>query len=46
LSDEGQPRRTGTAAAQGITKAEALSKGLEVKSMEFVKQGAKVYHKA
>jgi len=29
-----------------IAEARALSKGQEVKSVEFVKQGAKVYHKA
>jgi len=34
------------AAVQGITKAEALSKGMEVKSVECVKQGAEVYHNA
>jgi len=34
------------AAAQGIAEAEALAKGMEVKSVEFVKQGAEVYHKA
>ncbi|WP_148717357.1 phosphomethylpyrimidine synthase ThiC [Chitinolyticbacter meiyuanensis] len=31
---------------QGIAEAEALRKGMEVKSIEFVKQGAQVYHKA
>ena len=34
------------AAAQGIAEADALAKGMEVKSVEFVKQGAEVYHKA
>ncbi|MBI5919660.1 MAG: phosphomethylpyrimidine synthase ThiC [Nitrosomonadales bacterium] len=34
------------AAAQGIAEQEALEKGMEVKSVEFVKQGAEVYHKA
>ncbi len=34
------------AAAQGIAEAEALAKGMEVKSVEFVKEGAEVYHKA
>jgi len=29
------------AAAQGIAEAEALAKGMEVKSVEFVKQGAR-----
>ncbi|MEC5398424.1 phosphomethylpyrimidine synthase ThiC [Uliginosibacterium sp. H1] len=33
------------AAAQGIAEEEALKKGMEVKSVEFVKTGAKVYHK-
>ena len=31
---------------EGIAEAEALAKGMEVKSIEFVKQGAQVYHKA
>ncbi|GHD67477.1 phosphomethylpyrimidine synthase ThiC [Jeongeupia chitinilytica] len=31
---------------QGIAEAEALAKGMEVKSIEFVKTGAEVYHKA
>jgi phosphomethylpyrimidine synthase len=34
------------AAAQGVSEKEALEKGMEVKSVEFVKQGAQVYHKA
>ena len=34
------------AAKEGIAEAEALQKGMEVKSVEFVKQGAEVYHKA
>ncbi|GAB4061075.1 phosphomethylpyrimidine synthase ThiC [Uliginosibacterium sediminicola] len=33
------------AAAQGVSDDEALKKGMEVKSVEFVKTGAKVYHK-
>jgi phosphomethylpyrimidine synthase len=33
------------AAKQGISEEEALEKGMEVKSVEFVKQGAEVYHK-
>ncbi len=33
------------AAAQGITEDEALKKGMETKSVEFVKKGAEVYHK-
>ena len=33
------------AAAQGIAEAEALEQGMETKSIEFVKTGAKVYHK-
>lgn len=33
------------AAAQGVSEEEALKKGMEVKSVEFVKTGAKVYHK-
>ncbi len=33
------------AAQQGIAEAEALSKGMEAKSIEFVKRGAEVYHK-
>ena len=31
------------AAQQGIDEAEALKKGMEVKSIEFVKSGAEVY---
>jgi phosphomethylpyrimidine synthase len=34
------------AAKEGIAEAEALAKGMEVKSVEFVKKGAEVYHKA
>jgi len=34
------------AAKEGIAEAEALKKGMEIKSIEFVKQGAEVYHKA
>jgi phosphomethylpyrimidine synthase len=33
------------AAQQGIAEAEALAKGMEVKSVEFVKAGAEVYRK-
>jgi phosphomethylpyrimidine synthase len=33
------------AAKQGVSEAEALEKGMEIKSVEFVKQGAEVYHK-
>ncbi|MFC4160515.1 phosphomethylpyrimidine synthase ThiC [Chitinimonas lacunae] len=33
------------AASQGVSEQEALQKGMEVKSIEFVKQGAQVYHK-
>jgi phosphomethylpyrimidine synthase len=32
------------AAKQGLSEQEALTKGMEVKSVEFVKQGAEVYH--
>jgi len=34
------------AAQEGIAEAEALAKGMQVKSIEFVQQGAEVYHKA
>ncbi|MFA5371928.1 MAG: phosphomethylpyrimidine synthase ThiC [Sideroxydans sp.] len=34
------------AAKEGIAETEALAKGMEVKSIEFVKMGAEVYHKA
>jgi len=34
------------AAKEGLTEQAALEKGMEVKSIEFVKQGAQVYHKA
>jgi phosphomethylpyrimidine synthase len=33
------------AAAQGIAEADALEKGMEVKSIEFIKAGAEVYSK-
>jgi len=33
------------AAKQGVSEADALEKGMEIKSVEFVKQGAEVYHK-
>jgi phosphomethylpyrimidine synthase len=33
------------AAAQGLAETEALKRGMEVKSVEFVKTGADVYHK-
>jgi phosphomethylpyrimidine synthase len=34
------------AAAQGIAESEALAKGMEVKAVEFVEQGAEIYRKA
>jgi phosphomethylpyrimidine synthase len=34
------------AAKEGLSEQAALEKGMEVKSVEFVKQGAEVYHKA
>jgi phosphomethylpyrimidine synthase len=34
------------AAKEGLSEQAALGKGMEVKSVEFVKQGAEVYHKA
>ena len=34
------------AAKEGLSEQEALEKGMETKSVEFVKQGAEVYHKA
>jgi len=34
------------AATQGVSEQEALQKGMEAKSVEFVKQGAQVYRKA
>ena len=33
------------AAKEGLNEADALQKGMEVKAVEFVKQGAEVYHK-
>jgi phosphomethylpyrimidine synthase len=33
------------AAAQGVSEEDALKKGMEVKSAEFVKQGAEIYQK-
>ena len=34
------------AAKEGLSEQEALNKGMQAKSVEFVKQGAEVYHKA
>jgi phosphomethylpyrimidine synthase len=34
------------AKAQGIAEEDALKKGMEVKSIEFVKKGAEIYHKS
>ena len=34
------------AAKQGISEQDALQKGMEVKAIEFVKGGAKLYDKA
>jgi len=34
------------AAKQGVSENEALAKGMQEKSVEFVRSGAKVYHKA
>ncbi|TAJ80355.1 MAG: phosphomethylpyrimidine synthase ThiC [Gallionellaceae bacterium] len=34
------------AAKEGIAEAEALAKGMEVKAVEFVRQGASIYRKA
>ena len=34
------------AAAQGIAEDEALKKGMAEKSVEFVRTGAEIYHKA
>ena len=34
------------AAAQGIAESEAIAKGMEVKAVEFVEQGAQIYRKA
>lgn len=33
------------AASKGISEKDALSKGMEVKAVEFIKQGAELYHK-
>lgn len=44
--NEYHPEQRDFAAAQGVSKKEALEKIMEVKSVEFVKQGAEVYHKA
>ena len=33
------------AAKQGLSDADALTKGMEIKAVEFVKQGAEVYRK-
>jgi phosphomethylpyrimidine synthase len=34
------------AAKHGVSAEEALKKGMEVKSIEFVKQGSEIYSKA
>lgn len=34
------------AAKQGVSEPEALEKGMEAKSDEFVKEGANIYRKA
>ena len=34
------------AAKEGVSEQEALAKGMEVKSVEFVKKGAEIYSKA
>jgi phosphomethylpyrimidine synthase len=34
------------AAAQGVSEQDALAKGMEIKAVEFVKQGAEIYRKA
>jgi phosphomethylpyrimidine synthase len=34
------------AASQGVSEQDALKKGMQEKSVEFIKTGAKVYHKA
>ena len=34
------------AAEHGVSPEQALSKGMEAKSIEFVKKGAAIYHKA
>jgi len=34
------------AASQGVSEQEALAKGMEVKAVEFVKQGVEIYRKA
>jgi phosphomethylpyrimidine synthase len=34
------------AAKHGVAEAEALENGMEAKAVEFVKQGAEVYHRA
>jgi phosphomethylpyrimidine synthase len=33
------------AAKLGVSEAEALKKGMEVKAVEFVKQGAEIYQR-
>ena len=34
------------AAKQGLAEGDALTKGMEVKAIEFVKKGAEIYSKA
>jgi phosphomethylpyrimidine synthase len=33
------------AASQGVSEAEALKRGMELKAVEFVEQGAQIYRK-
>jgi phosphomethylpyrimidine synthase len=44
IAEDVRPVRCGTA-EQGIAEEEALKKGMEEKSREFVKKGAEVYAK-
>jgi phosphomethylpyrimidine synthase len=45
ITEAVRPARCGTA-EQGLSEEEALKRGLEAKSKEFVEKGAEVYAKA
>jgi phosphomethylpyrimidine synthase len=45
ITEDVRPARCGTA-EQGIAEEEALKRGMEAKSKEFVEKGAEVYAKA
>jgi hypothetical protein len=46
LLDEDHAGRPRVRAKQGMRENEAIAKGMEIKAVEFVQQGAEVYSKA